>query len=126
MNLPEYLQNPLVLIGIFGGSGLITAILTPLVIRFARKIGAIDRGGYRRVSFGDIPLLGGLGIAAPVTVIYLIFGLAGTLIVSYWELICRINQDWLDPLMNFASGRSEYNYSYIVLTIGGVAIIFLG
>ena len=126
MNLPEYLQNPLVLIGIFGGSGLITAILTPLVIRFARKIGAIDRGGYRRVSFGDIPFLGGLGVAAPVIVIYLLFGLAGVLIVSNWELIWRINQDWLDPLMNFASGRLEYSSSFIVLAIGGLAVLLLG
>lgn len=126
MNLPEYLQNPLILIALFGGSGLITAILTPLVIRLARKVGAIDRGGYRRSFSGDIPLLGGLGIAAPVTVIYLIFGLAGTLIVTYWEFIFRINQDWLDPLMNYASGRSEYCSSFIVMTVGGLAILFLG
>jgi len=126
MNLPEYLQNPLVLIGIFGGSGLITTILTPLVIRFARKIGAIDRGGYRRSSSGSVPLLGGLGIAAPVTVIYFIFGLAGILIVAHWKFIFIINQDWLNPLMDYAAGRSEYCTSFIVMTVGGLAVLFLG
>lgn len=126
MYLPEYLQNTWVLIGLFLGSGLLTAILTPLVIRFARRAGAIDRGGYRRVFSGDIPLLGGLGIAVPVLICYVGFAVAGSLIVRNWRLISRINQDWLDPLMNFASGRSEYSSSFIILAVGGVAILLLG
>ncbi|MEA1927580.1 MAG: hypothetical protein U9N73_05190, partial [Candidatus Auribacterota bacterium] len=105
MKLPEYLNNPWVLIWIFLASGLLTAILTPLVIRFARRAGAIDRGGYRRIFAGDIPLLGGLGVAIPALIFYVGFGVMGSLIVSNWRLISRINQGWLDPLMNIAGDR---------------------
>ena len=49
--------------GLLVGSFVISAGLTPLVMMMARKIGAVDRGGFRKVSQGSIPLLGGIAVA---------------------------------------------------------------
>ena len=39
-----------------------TVVLTPLVIRLARRIGAVEGGGYRKIHLDTTPLLGGLAI----------------------------------------------------------------
>ncbi len=126
IELPRYLENPLVLVVLFLLCASLTAVLTPLVKRLARKTGAIDRGGYRRISMANVPLLGGLGIAVPVLFFYICFGLAGSLIVRNWEFIYRIDRDWLDPLMNFAYGRSYFSHNFLILALGGIAILVLG
>lgn len=45
----------------------ISAAVLPLVIRFARRIGATDEGGGRRVHTGSVPRLGGIGLFLGVT-----------------------------------------------------------
>ncbi|MFH1037835.1 MAG: MraY family glycosyltransferase [PVC group bacterium] len=126
IELPQYLENPLVLVVLFLLFGSLTAAMTPLIKLLARKTGAIDRGGYRRVSWSEVPLLGGLGISVPVLVFYVCSGLAGSLIVRNWELIYRLNPSWLDPLMSFAFGRASFSRSFIILAAGGIAILALG
>jgi len=43
-----------------------TLLLTPLVIAFARRTGAVDRPGPRRIHAEPVPTLGGLALAAAV------------------------------------------------------------
>lgn len=126
MGLSPYLKNPLVLGGVFLFCGVLTAVLTPGIKRLAIRIGAIDRGGYRRVGRDQTPLLGGLAIALPVIIFLVGFGLAGSLIVRYWKFFYRLNPACLNPLMNFAVDRSAFSRSFFVLTIGGVVILLLG
>ncbi len=124
--MPEYISSPLlaVLSFLFAATGAL--LLTPLVMRLARRWGAIDRGGYRRIGRGRTPLLGGLALALPVIVFLVGFGLAGSLIVRYWRFFYRINPDWLNPMMNFASGRAEFSRSFIILATGGAVVLALG
>lgn len=124
--MPVYFPGNLFLVGIFLFGALSAAILTPVMMRLARRWGAIDRGGYRRVGQGRTPLLGGLAVALPVVAFLLMFGAAGGLIVSHWRMIHRLNPAWLTPLMNFAVRRGEFSRSFIVLAIGGGAILLLG
>jgi len=43
-----------------------TIVITPIVISFATRLGAVDQGGgYRKINKNSIPRLGGLGIAIP-------------------------------------------------------------
>jgi len=50
---------------LLGGSFVLTACLTPLAMVVARRIGAVDRGGHRKVSQKTMPLLGGIAVALP-------------------------------------------------------------
>ncbi|MBU3675243.1 MAG: undecaprenyl/decaprenyl-phosphate alpha-N-acetylglucosaminyl 1-phosphate transferase [Solirubrobacteraceae bacterium] len=55
-------------------AAVIVLALTPLVIRLALKIGAVDAGGDRpRVHTGPIPRIGGLAIVAGILVAALVF-----------------------------------------------------
>ncbi len=55
----------------------VTALLTPLTMRFARRVGAIDEPRERGLSERPTPLLGGLAIFAGALVAGLIFMPAG-------------------------------------------------
>lgn len=50
-------------------AGLITTILTPVVIFFAHKIGGVEQGGYRKINVKPIPLMGGIAVAVPFLII---------------------------------------------------------
>jgi UDP-GlcNAc:undecaprenyl-phosphate GlcNAc-1-phosphate transferase len=125
-NLPGYLLNPYFLPLLFLAGGLLTASITPLVIRRARKMGAIDRGGYRRNKEGFIPLLGGLGIALPFTLIGLILAGGGALIIRNWRWIYHTHPSWLNSSLDFALERDVFSHGFIVLVLGGILIAGLG
>lgn len=125
-NLPGYLLNPFFLPLLFLTGGVMTAIITPLIIRRARKIGAVDRGGYRRNKQGIIPLLGGLGIALPFTLIGLTLAGSGALIIRNWEWIYHAHPSWLNSALDFAAERAVFSQSFIVLVLGGGIIAGLG
>jgi len=57
---------------LFLASAAATAFLTPAIIRLAVRAGVVDGGGYRRISNSPKPLLGGLAIGAPFTIICLL------------------------------------------------------
>ena len=59
-----YLTSPTCWV-LFLGSLIATGMLTPLVMGLARRFEVVDRGGYRKVYQGAMPLLGGLAIAVP-------------------------------------------------------------
>ena len=61
----------------FLAAALVTALLTPLTMRFARAVGAIDEPRDRGLSERPTPLLGGLAIFAGTLVAGLIFLPAG-------------------------------------------------
>ena len=122
----NYILGPLGLAVLFFFGAVSTAVLTPLIISLARRIGAIDQGGYRKANQGGVPLLGGLSIGLPLLAVSFLLAGAGSLIVRNWEVIIRLNREWLDPLMTFASNRESFSGSFLVLSIGGVAILGLG
>ena len=62
--MPDYLTSPTCWL-LFLGSMAGTIVLVPCVIALARKIGAVDHGGYRKINGQMIPRLGGLAIAVP-------------------------------------------------------------
>ena len=99
-----------------------TMVLTPAVMRFARKIGAVDRGGYRKVFQGEMPLLGGLGIAVPLLVLGFAAGTAGHVIVHNWRWIWIHHRESFDLLFSLAGRRNEC----MTLALGGTAIVVLG
>lgn len=87
------------------GSLLAAGMLTPGVMRLAVKVGAIDRGGYRKVAEREMPLMGGLAVAAPFVILCLL---------GYAGLVCSSKIE--APQIN----------AFLVLGIGGVCIAALG
>ena len=58
-------MDPFFAIAIVASSAVIAAVSTPVVIRFARAVQAVDRPNQRKVSTREaMPLLGGLAVAA--------------------------------------------------------------
>lgn len=124
--LPQYLCNPFILPGLFLAGAVLTALLTPLVKRLALRIGAVDQGGYRRVCRKRIPLLGGLAVAGPAIFLYAGLAVAGSLIIRFWRPLFHINPAWLNPMLNFAGDRTMFFRSFLVLAVGGIAILAVG
>lgn len=107
---------------LFLGCLMVTVMLVPGVMRFAQWIGAVDRGGYRKVFQGQMPLLGGLGIAIPLVVLGLGSSIAGAVIVNHWgDLLARFPEHW-GLFMSFARSRTEF----FLLAVGGIGIVLLG
>ncbi|MCX7046025.1 MAG: MraY family glycosyltransferase [Candidatus Sumerlaeota bacterium] len=100
----------------------LTAALTPLVMKFARRIGAVDTGGYRKIYEGAMPLLGGLGIALPIIVLTLGAALAGVTIIHGWKWVLATYPDALSPLMSLRQIRREL----FLIAFGGAAVVALG
>lgn len=101
---PDYLRSPTCW-SVFFVSLVVTAALTPLVIALARRLGAVDSGGHRKVYQGSMPLLGGLGILVP---------LLGVCVVGL-----------LGPTEMFRSVASM-RLEFLVLGLGSLAITTLG
>ena len=98
----------------------ITALLTPLVIRLARKLGAVDADSSRDLSRSAIPTLGGLGIAIPV--LFVCAGLAGLFLSGFYYpgLFSLFWSRFPDVL------PANIIRNLFLLSIGGLAIIVLG
>ncbi|HOE65189.1 MAG TPA: MraY family glycosyltransferase [Candidatus Hydrogenedentes bacterium] len=101
---------------------LATALLVPLVMRFARAIGAVDRGGYRKVFQGAMPLLGGLGVALPLIALCMAGAVAGYGVVRHWQWFWLYRRDVFDALFSLAGERGNF----LTLAWGGAAIVALG
>lgn len=104
------------------GCFVLTAALTPIVMQFARRIGAVDRGGYRKVYRGEMPLLGGIGIALPLVALSLTGALLGSLAVRHWKWVWLNHREWFDTVLTLAGYRTEC----LTLALGSVAIVGLG
>lgn len=100
-----------------------TTLLVPPVMKLARRVGAVDRGGYRKVYAGDaMPLLGGLSIAVPVIFTCAAASVVGLWSIRHWEWICVNHRDLLSPALSLAVFRKEF----MALALGGTAIVVLG
>jgi len=106
----------------FLASLLVTALLVPAVQRFARRIDAVDRGGYRKVFEGAMPLLGGLAIAIPLILGGLVTAAAGYYIQHQWPVLFTEYPEHFSRLYTFAGYRGDC----LVLVTGGLAILALG
>ena len=111
-------------IALFLGSLLASFLLVPVVQWFARRVGAVDRGGYRKVFEGAMPLLGGLAVAIPLLALGLGTALAGYTIFEggQWAWLLRNYPEYFDPALDLASHRIQC----LILTAGGVGILALG
>ncbi len=108
--------------GLFFGCLLATVALIPLVMRFARRIDAVDRGGYRKVFQGAMPLLGGLGVALPLLLLGAGASVVCHLIFWNWDWVLRQFPGYFDFLYSQGVNRNDY----VVFTLGGIAILALG
>ncbi len=124
--LPDYLRNPIFLVTVFLFGAAVTALAVPAVMRLARKAGATERGGHRRLGEGGIPLLGGLAIAFPVILSLLFFGSIGAQFIRHWMAPSRPDSTWLSTMLDYAAVGKGFGRDFIVLAIGGIAIILLG
>jgi len=112
---------------LFAGSLLAAFTLVPVVQWFARKVGAVDRGGYRKVFEGAMPLLGGLAIAVPMLILGLVVAFFGYLTFDYganglWGWVERNYPQYFHPALSIAS----YRMQCLVLAAGAVGIIAVG
>jgi UDP-GlcNAc:undecaprenyl-phosphate GlcNAc-1-phosphate transferase len=114
--------TPNVLGAFFVGCLAVTAVITPGLMRMARAVGAVDRGGYRKVYRGEMPLLGGVGIALPLIGLSLAAGIAGHVIIRNWQWVWLNHRESFDLLLSLASIR----YECITLAVGGIGIVLLG
>ncbi len=73
--VPESMAHPTPLDALYAGlvAAAVTALLTPLTMRLARTVGAIDEPRERGLSEQPTPLLGGLAIFAGVLVAMLVW-----------------------------------------------------
>jgi UDP-GlcNAc:undecaprenyl-phosphate GlcNAc-1-phosphate transferase len=108
--------------GLFFGCLLATVALTPAVMAFARKVDAVDRGGYRKVYEGAMPLLGGLAFATPLVVLGLTASFVGYVVIAKWQYLLIHWPHAFHPLMEFAQSRRDC----LTLALGGAAIVGLG
>lgn len=106
---------------LFLGSVIATGFLVPAVARLARRIDAVDRGGYRKVFEGAMPLLGGLAVAVPLLMVGLAGALAGHFVIARWEWLSQYPA-YFSPIYTFAG----YRGNCLTLTLGGLGIIALG
>ncbi len=70
LNLQSYMVSPTCW-AIFIGCFAATTCLTPLAIRLAHRLGAVEGGGYRKIHHHTIARLGGLAVALPVLAVAL-------------------------------------------------------
>jgi len=82
----------------------------------------VDRGGYRKVFEGAMPLLGGLGVALPLLALGLAVSAVGYFVVGNWQWVAQHYPEHFNSLYSLASERKDY----AILSIGGLAILALG
>ncbi|MFW5870495.1 MAG: glycosyltransferase family 4 protein, partial [Candidatus Sumerlaeota bacterium] len=97
-------------------------VLTPLVMRLAHKIGATDAGGYRRIHKRPVPLLGGLGVAAPFLLFSLALSLIGYFTTYHWQWVAETFPRYFSELYEIGQWRDEM----LVLVLGSCGILALG
>ena len=100
-----------------------TLLLVPPIIKLAHRIGAVDRGGYRKVFEGAMPMLGGLSMALPVIGICLVACLAGLIGIRHWEWVAlKCPPEYFNQVFSILVLRKEF----AVLALGSIAILALG
>lgn len=104
LDITRYLESPtcwVVFLGCFGA----TTLLTPVVMRVARRLGAIEHSGYRRLHKSPTPLLGGLAVSIPFVVV---------------SLVC------LSEKTGIFRAVGGHAWDFVVLAVGCTAISTLG
>ncbi len=124
--IPDSLREPIFLALLFLFGAAVSRLAVPGVIKLARKLKASERGGHRRIGEGGTPLLGGLAIALPVILALLVFGFAGELFARRWLPLSRLASPWLSGQTVYAAGQGNISRDFIVLALGGIAILLLG
>ena len=112
----------LISLGLFVGSLGATLALAPLVMRLATWLGAVDRAGHRKHSRGPIPLLGGLGVAAPFMVT------TAALALIPW--VKAIFPQWMASMADAHAGVfllvQQVRHEFAPLALGGLIVLLLG
>ena len=104
-------------------------ILTPLVIKLAFRIGAVDRPNYRKVHASVMPRIGGLAIFGAFLIGYLILRptdehAAGILVGAVIIIIVGFLDDMLEITAK-AKLAGQLAAAVIVVTWGGLQIDFI-
>lgn len=120
--MTKYFFEPLYW-SVFAAALVSTLMLTPMVMRLARRVGAVDYGGYRKVYEGAMPLLGGLAIAIPVAAFCSLFAIGGA--IAYGHQIGWIGKHQLEWFGRHPSLVNTF-HAFAVLTLGGCVIVAVG
>lgn len=103
--------------------GFVTSlVLAPCVKWFAHRIGAVDKGGHRKVFQGAMPLLGGLAVGAPFVAICAVAAVGGWFGSTHFEQLYRLSPRWFNPLYELAV---QYR-NFAVLALGATVIMLVG
>lgn len=102
---------------VLGAAGVVTAAVTPLVARFARRVGAFDAAGDpRKVHARDVPTMGGIallvGFAAAL-------GAAWLLAAFGWDVVAGADEGQFEPIFRVTSEP-------LGLLAGAVVIVLVG
>ncbi len=100
----------------------VSLCLTVFFRRVAQWTGVLDRGGYRRLNEGAVPLLGGLAIALPFTALCVGGGLLGFWVVGSWREL----HGWWPGAFSFLYELAQSRTEFLVLGVGSVLIVLLG
>ena len=87
----------------------VTALLTPLTARLARRVGAVDQPKERGLGAGSTPLLGGLAVLGGVLVSSAIF-------LDFGGATARLGNDQLLPNINIARTAQAVPFYNVVDT----------
>lgn len=106
-----------------------SVILTPLVIKLAFRIGAVDRPNYRKVHASIMPRIGGLAIFGAFLIGYLILRpedehAAGILVGALIIIIVGFLDDMLEITAK-AKLAGQLAAALVVVTWGGLQIQFI-
>lgn len=104
----------------------IAAAGTPLVMLLARRLGAVDTGGYRKLQSRPMPLWGGLTFALPVLTSIGLTTVLADLVFTYWKPILHFFPHHFSDILDCASYTRAIQEQMLVLFLGGVGILALG
>lgn len=114
---------------IFSLSLLTTLVVTPLVIKLAFRIGAVDKPGYRKIHRTVMPRLGGLGIYLGFMVSLLVFlelnaQVAGIILGGTVILVTGIVDD-IRGISPWAKLSGQALAALLVIYLGGITVTLI-
>lgn len=103
-----------------------SAAATPLLMKLARRLGAVDAGGFRKIQVRSTPLLGGLTFALPVLLGMSALAFGADIIFYNWKTVYRLFPENYPDIFAFGSYCRGFEERAFVFLVGAGAIFGLG
>jgi len=124
--LPPYISESFFVPLLLAAAVLLSLLITPAVITLARRLGAVDPGGYRKKHRNPTPLLGGIAVLLPFLTLCIFLVLLPALTLRCWGWAARVGTQTLNCLMNYAQDRTTIIPDLLVISLGAAATAILG